>query len=147
MSSGNCMSLGLTPGVFALSKSVVSEVIDKVINENLQEAFIKKKIRPSVQPSVKIDNYEEGNDLILNVSIQKMPDLKEIDLKKISIEKSNLQIRDEDIKNTLNDLAKKHERFIPLTTKRSAKKGDLVLFDYEGKIDDKTLTFIKRSSL
>ena len=119
------------------SNSVVSEVIDVVINENLQEAFIKRKIRPSVQPSVKIDNYEEGNDLTLNVSIQKMPDLKEIDLKKISIEKSNLQIRDEDIKNTLNDLAKRHERFIPLTTKRSAKKGDLVLFDYEGKIDDK----------
>ena len=94
------------------SKSVVSEVIDTVINENLQEAFIKKKIRPSVQPSVKIDNYEEGNDLTLNVSIQKMPDLKEIDLKKISIEKSNLQIRDEDIKNTLDDLAKRHERFI-----------------------------------
>ena len=37
-----------------------------------------------------------------------MPDLKEIDLKKISIEKSNLQIRDEDIKNTLDDLAKRH---------------------------------------
>ena len=105
------------------SKSVVSEVIDTVINENLQEAFIKKKIRPSVQPSVKIDNYEEGNDLTLNVSIQKMPDLKEIDLKKISIEKSNLQIRDEDIKNTLDDLAKRHERFIPLKTKRTAKNG------------------------
>ena len=119
------------------SKSVVSEVIDTVINENLQEAFIKKKIRPSVQPSVRIDNYEEGNDLTLNVSIQKMPDLNEINLKKISIEKSNLQIRDEDIKNTLDDLAKRHERFIPLKTKRTAKNGDLVLFDYEGKIDDK----------
>ena len=42
-----------------------------------------------------------------------------------------------DINNTLNDIAKKHERFAPLTKKRSSLDGDLVLFDYEGKIDNK----------
>ena len=72
-----------------------------------------KKIKPSVQPSVNIEKYEEGEDLILKVIIQKMPDVKDFDLKSISLEKSTLNIREEDINNTLNDIAKKHERFSP----------------------------------
>ena len=43
-----------------------------------------------------------------------MPDVKDFDLKSISLEKSTLNIREEDINNTLNDIAKKHERFSPL---------------------------------
>ena len=54
-----------------------------------------------------IDKYEEGNDLILNVVIQKMPDVEDIDLKTISLEKSNLMISDQDINNTLEDIKKK----------------------------------------
>ena len=53
-----------------------------------------------------IDKYEEGNDLILNVVIQKMPDVEDIDLKTISLEKSNLMISDQDINNTLEDIKK-----------------------------------------
>ena len=119
------------------SQSVISEILDTVINENLRNAFLDKKIRPSVQPSVDIEKYEEGKDLTLNVKIQKMPEVKDFDLKTISLEKSNLNIKEEDINNTLNDIAKKHERFAPLTKKRSSLDGDLVLFDYEGKIDNK----------
>ena len=48
-----------------------------------------------------------------------------------------LQVSDADIQNTLDDIAKKHERFSPLKNKRAAKNGDLILFDYEGKIDGK----------
>jgi trigger factor len=66
-----------------------------------------------------------------------MPEVKDFDLKTISLERSNLNIKEEDINNTLNDIAKKHERFAPLTKKRSSLDGDLVLFDYEGKIDNK----------
>ena len=88
------------------SQSVVSEVLDSVINENLRKALLEKKIRPAVQPSVNIEKYEEGNDLILNVVIQKMPEVEDIDLKTISLEKSNLMISDQDINNTLEDIKK-----------------------------------------
>ena len=38
---------------------------------------------------------------------------------------------------TLNDIAKRHERFSPLKKSRKSINGDLVLFDYIGKIDNK----------
>ena len=119
------------------SKSVMSEILDNLINDNLREVFLEKKIRPSVQPTVNVKSYEEGKDLSLNVIIQKMPDIELIDLSEIKIEKSSLEVSDSDIKNTLDDIAKKHERFLPLKKKRAAKNGDLVLFDYEGMIDGK----------
>ena len=120
------------------SNTVISESMDGIINENLRIILIQKKIRPSVQPSIEVKSFEEGKDLVFNVTIQKMPDLPDIDLEKIKLEKSILNITSSDIENTLNEIATKHERFSPLSQKRSSKKGDLVLFDYTGQIAGKT---------
>ena len=49
-----------------------------------------------------------------------MPEIKDIDLKSITIEKSKLLIGEKDIKNTLEDIAKKHERFTPLSKSRKS---------------------------
>ena len=103
------------------SKSVMSEILDNLINDNLREVLLEKKIRPSVQPTVNVKSYEEGKDLSLNVIIQKMPDIEQIDLSEIKIEKSSLEVSDSDIKNTLDDIAKKHERFLPLKKKELLK--------------------------
>ena len=142
--SQNVKIPGFRPGKVPLnmirkrySQNVISETLDALINENVRKALLDKKIRPSVQPSVDIKSYEEGKDLNLKVSIQKMPDLPKINFNQIQIEKSILQIKEKDIENTLDDIAKKHERFSPLKQKREAKNDDLILFDYLGKIDGK----------
>ena len=119
------------------SKNVLPEVTDKVINKNLTKAIIEKKLKPAVQPKVDIDKYEEGGDMSLNVSFQLMPEISDIDIKSFTVEKSKLKITEDDIKNSLEDISKKHERFTPLTKKRKSILGDLVLFDYIGKIKDK----------
>ena len=119
------------------SKNVLPEVTDKVINKNLTKAILEKKLKPAVQPKVDIDKYEEGGDISLNVSFQLMPEISDIDIKSFTVEKSKLKITEEDIKNSLEDISKKHERFTPLTKKRKSILGDLVLFDYIGKIKDK----------
>jgi len=119
------------------SRSVLPDVLDGLVNKALREEVSKRKIKPSVQPKVEIKSFEEGKDLIFNVSFQTMPEVPVIDFKKIEVEKSNLKISENDIKNTLDEIANKHERFAPLEKKRKSKTSDLVLFDYEGKIDGK----------
>ena len=119
------------------SKNVLPEVTDKVINKNLTKAILEKKLKPAVQPKVDIDKYEEGGDMSLNVSFQLMPEISDIDIKSFTVEKSKLKITEDDIKNSLEDISKKHERFTPLKKKRKSILGDLVLFDYIGKIKDK----------
>ena len=122
------------------SKNVLPEVTDKVINENLTKAILEKKLKPAIQPKVDIDKYEEGGDMSLNVSFQLMPEIGNIDIGSFTIERSKLKITENDIKNSLEDISKKHERFTPLTKKRKSILGDLVLFDYVGKIKDKVFS-------
>lgn len=122
------------------SKNVLPEVTDKVINENLTKAILEKKLKPAIQPKVDIDKYEEGGDMSLNVSFQLMPEIGNIDIGFFTIERSKLKITENDIKNSLEDISKKHERFTPLTKKRKSILGDLVLFDYVGKIKDKVFS-------
>lgn len=119
------------------SKSVVPEVLDEVVNSSVREYVLKKKLRPAVQPKIEIKKYEEGNDLLFNVKFQIMPEINDYEIKKIVIEKSELDYNDDDIKRSLEEIAKKHERFLPLKKKRKAKLTDLILFDYEGTIKGK----------
>ena len=119
------------------AKSVLPDVLDKLVNESLTEAVKKKAIKPSVQPKVEIKTYEEGKDLVFDVNFQIMPDIPIIDFKKIEVEQSILKLSSDDVSKTLEDISQKHERFIPLKNKRKAKKSDLVLFDFVGKINGK----------
>ncbi len=118
-------------------QKVISEILDKVINDSLNKAVKEKNLKPSVQPKVDIKNYEEGKDLEYSVIFQIMPEIPDFDLKSITVENSKLKITKKDIDDSLSQIAEKHERFIPLKTKRKSKLGDLVLFDYEGRIDKK----------
>ncbi|MFL2661696.1 MAG: trigger factor [Alphaproteobacteria bacterium] len=118
-------------------QNVISETLDKFVNDALTQTVKEKKLKPSVQPKVEIKKYKEGEDLLFNAIFQIMPDIPDFDLKDISLEKSRLKITEKDIDNSLSEIAKKHERFIPLKSKRASKLGDLVLFDYNGKISNK----------
>ncbi len=119
-------------------QNVVSETLDKIINESLTKAVKEKKLKPSVQPKVDIKKYEEGKDLEFTSNFQIMPEIPDIDLKDLTLEKSKLNITNSDIDNSLKQIAEKHERFIPLKSKRKSKSGDLILFDYEGMINNKS---------
>ena len=119
------------------SKSIMPEVLDEVVNDTLKNAVLKKKLKPSVQPKVDVKKFEEGSELIFNVSFQIMPEIEKVDLKKIIVEKPFLEIESDDLERTLKELANKHERFEPIKNKRASKKNDLILFDYEGLINGK----------
>ena len=119
------------------SKSIIPEVLDEVVNDTLKNAVIQKKLKPSVQPKVDVRKFEEGSELVFNVTFQIMPEIEKVDLKKIIVEKPYLEIESDDLERTLKELANKHERFEPIKNKRASKKNDLILFDYEGLINGK----------
>ena len=142
--SKNVKLPGFRPGKVPLkivkqkyAQNVTQKILDEVINFSLRKTASEKKIQPSIQPKVKVEKYEEGGDLIFSAVFQIMPEVPDIDLKSIKVEKSELLIDEKDTDKTLQELAKNHERFEPLKKKRKSKKGDLILFDFEGKINNK----------
>lgn len=142
--SSNVSLPGFRPGKvpFDLVKqkyktSVIQKVLDDIINFTLKQNILAKNIQPAVQPNITVDKYEDGGDLIFNASFQKMPEIPEIDLKKITLEKSELDFKESDLDKSLENIAQNHERFIPLEKKRKSRKGDLINFNFEGKINNK----------
>ena len=127
--SSNASLPGFRPGKvpFDLIKqkyknSVIQKVLDDIINSTLKQNILAKKIQPAVQPNITVDKYEDGGDLIFNASFQKMPEIPEIDLKKITLEKSELDFKESDLNQSLENIAKNHERFIPLEKKKKISK-------------------------
>ena len=60
-----------------------------------------KKIQPSVQPKIDVKKFEEGSELVFNVSFQIMPEIVDVNFKEIVVEKSELDFKDEDIERAL----------------------------------------------
>ena len=127
--SKNVKLPGFRPGKVPLkivkqkyAQNVTQKILDEVINFSLRKTAAEKKIQPSIQPKVKVEKYEEGGDLIFSAVFQIMPEVPDIDLKNIKVEKSELLIDEKDTDKTLQELAKNHERFEPLK-KENQKKG------------------------
>lgn len=115
--------------------SVMGEILESTVNISSQKALQEKDLRPAIQPKIEITSYEEGKDLEYSMSLELMPDIPEIDLASLEIERVYTEVEEPQLTQALNDLAESHKRFKPLDKPRKLQQGDLVRFDFVGKID------------
>jgi len=112
--------------------SVRRDVIDTHVQSSMQEAFTQEGINPAGPPH--IDSMkEEGGNLIYTLVYDVFPDVKEINLKDITVEKVTAEVQDDDIDTMLNTLREQRMTWEPL--KRAAKEADGVTIDFVGSID------------
>ena len=80
---------------------------DKVMGEAMQESidgamskhFEETGDRPAMQPEIKMtnENWKPGDDVDVSVSYETLPEIPEVDLKKIKLEKLVVKAEDKDI--------------------------------------------------
>ena len=116
--------------------SVMGEVIQEDIDGALKNHFETSGDKPAKQPDVKMLNQElkEGQDVEVDVNYETLPLVPEIDLSGIQLEKLNVAIEDADIEEALERLAAPSQEFD--AKEGAAEKGDQVILDFVGKIDD-----------
>lgn len=117
--------------------TVREEMVRHELPEYFKTALINEKIEPVSQPQVTHLQFDEGLPMkfIGIVEIKPKFDLKEY--KGLKITKESTKVKEEDVDKTLDGLREQVAEFIPVEN-RSAKEGDLVVIDFEGKIDGKT---------
>ena len=105
----------------------VQKGVDRVLKDN--------KIVPVLQPEVSIEKAEETCDLVFTVSVERTPEVDPKPYDKITVEKLKVKIDESEVKDRLQNLVK--DQFIsePLKDTRSTQKGDVVLIDFEGKLE------------
>ncbi|NLM04517.1 MAG: trigger factor [Clostridiales bacterium] len=104
-----------------------SDAYEKVLDDN--------KIEPIDRPSIEdIDEIKKGEDVVLTVTVDVMPEITVENYKGIEVEKTEYNVQEEDVEKELNDLVERNARLISVED-RSVKDGDMVIIDYQGMID------------
>ncbi|OUR86418.1 trigger factor [Methylophaga sp. 42_8_T64] len=108
------------------------EVVDSIVQDSMREAFNQEEVNPAGSPHIETMK-EEGSNLVYTMNYEVFPDVKEIKLDNISIEKTIAEVKDEDVDTMLETLREQRMTWEPL--KRAAKEEDGITIDFVGSID------------
>ena len=119
-------------------KVIYGEVLEKILQETSAQALKEKKIKAAGQPKLDLKSYGEGKDLNYTLEVDELPSIKLQSLDTIKFTDYEIKISDEEINKRINDIAKNQNNFKEKNENESAENGDLVIFDYDATIDNKS---------
>ena len=116
---------------------VLGEAMQESIDGAMSKHFEDTGDRPAMQPEVKMTNedWKEGDDVEVEMSYEALPDVPEVDLSKIKLERLVVKAEDKDIDEALENLAKNAQNFEDRKKGQKAKDGDQIVIDFVGKVD------------
>jgi trigger factor len=117
-------------------QAVRGEILENTLRDSTQELLAERGLRPASQPRVEVTSYEEGSDLEYDLSVELLPDIGDVDFSTLELERDKVSATDTEINDTLQRLADQNKQSEKVETARAAKKGDIVVIDFVGKIDD-----------
>ena len=118
-------------------KAVYGEVIDKILKDTTTKALDDNKIKPAGQPKIDLKSFGEGKDLEYTILVTELPkvDLKLFD--NIKFDDYVVKIDQSETEKRINQIAKTQNNFENAKDDQISKEGDLIIFDYEAKVDGK----------
>ena len=116
---------------------VMGEAMQEAVDGAMAKHFEETGDRPSMQPEVKMvnDEWKEGDDIVVEMSYEALPEIKQPDLKKIKLEKLVVKPADEEVEEALKSLAETAQNFEDRKKGSKAKEGDQIVFDFAGSVD------------
>jgi trigger factor len=112
----------------------MQESIDGAMNKHFEDSGDK----PAMQPEVKMtnDDWKEGDDVCVDMSYEALPEVPELNLKSIKLERMVAKADDDSVKEALDNLAETSQDFKDRGKSAKAKDGDQIVIDFFGKVDD-----------
>ncbi len=113
----------------------IGDVINNLINETLVSYCEEKKVNPAVAPQVKVDSFVRNEPLKFSADFEIIPEIKDIDFAKISVEKKVAKAGDKEIDEAIQNIANSRYVFEEIKDNRKTKKGDVVDINFVGSVD------------
>lgn len=117
-------------------KAVMGEVLESAVNESSVEAMKKENVMPAIQPKIEVKSFDEGKDLIFTMAIEVLPKIEVKDYKNFKLTKQIAKSDEKAIDEALERIASMRKTSKPIEGKRAAKKGDIVVIDFDGRTAD-----------
>ncbi|MCR8825681.1 trigger factor [Pseudosulfitobacter koreensis] len=116
---------------------IMGEVMQESVDGAMAKHFEDSGDRPAMQPEVKMtnENWKEGDDVNVEMSYEKLPEIPEVDLSTIKLEKLVVKSDDAAVDEALGNLAETAQDFKDRKKGSKAKDGDQVVMDFVGKVD------------
>ncbi len=116
---------------------LMGEVMQESIDGAMQKHFEDSGDRPAMQPEVKMTNedWKEGDDVQVEMSYEALPDIPEVDMSGINLEKLVVKAEDAAVDEALGNLAETAQDFKGRRKGSKAKDGDQIVMDFVGKVD------------
>ncbi|HBM62113.1 MAG TPA: trigger factor [Citreicella sp.] len=116
---------------------LLGETMQEAIDGAMSEHFEQTGDRPAMQPQVKMTNedWSEGDDVQVEMSYEKLPDVPEIDASAITLEKLVVKADESAVDEALAQLAENAQDFNDRAEDAAAVDGDQIVIDFLGKVD------------
>ncbi|MDO4710550.1 MAG: trigger factor [Peptostreptococcaceae bacterium] len=110
------------------------EAIDLVFPEAYTSAIEELELDVIDRPSVDIESIGKGEKLVMTVEVQVKPEVKLGEYKGLEVSKVESEVTDEDIDHEIGHMLENNARLVAIED-RPVKDGDIILFDFLGKVD------------
>ncbi|MGR3341967.1 MAG: trigger factor, partial [Paracoccaceae bacterium] len=116
---------------------VLGEALQESIDGAMSKHFEDSGDRPAMQPEVKMtnDDWKEGDDVEVDLSYEALPEIPEVDLSKVKLERLIVTPDDDAVNLALKNLAEGAPVYEDRKLGAKAEDGDQVEVDFAGKID------------
>jgi trigger factor len=111
------------------------QALESAVQDGVQKLMTEQKIRPAMQPQVALEEGGGGKDAVISVEVETLPEVPEPKVDGLKIERLRVEPEKEAIDAAVARLAEGQKSYDPAPASHKAKNGDLVVLDYEGKID------------
>lgn len=113
-----------------------AQALETAIQEGVQKLLTDNKIRPAMQPSVRLEeDHEPGKDAVVEVEVETLPDVPEASVEGLQLERLQVEATDKMVDEAVARMAEGQKSFDPAPKSRKAEAGDLLMIDFEGKVD------------
>ncbi len=116
---------------------VMGEALQETIDGAMSKHFEESGDRPAMQPEMKMEgeDWKPGDDVKVNVSYETLPEIPNVDMKKIKLERMVVKADKKDVDEALSNLAESAQNFEDRKKGSKSKDGDQVVIDFLGKVD------------
>jgi len=116
---------------------VLGEAMQEAVDGAMSAHFEQKGERPAGEPQVKMVNedWKEGDDVEVEMTYEALPDIPDVDLTSLKLERLSARADDAAVDEALTSLAESAQNFEDRRKGSKAKSGDQVVIDFVGRID------------
>lgn len=117
-------------------EALYQDALNILLPEVYSAAVKETGIDPVAQPEVNIDSLEKDKPWVLKAMVTVKPEVELGDYKGIVVEKPNTRVYQKDVEGKLEEMQKNQAELV-LKEGKAAEKGDTVVIDFDGYVDDK----------